>query len=633
MPKLFKFLKNFFFVLIYLLPAVLFCSYYPIIRLGGNTSMNFELSLPLIWLVIFDLLAFILFITISLKGNHQIKPTQSPQTNIIKSLIQVFHRPKSPPSKRTPFLSDRKFFLFALFPLYATLSIFWSSNPLRAILTAGIIWLLFFAIFALLFVTPLLHPPRQFRTHVLRAFFISSAAICVVCWVQSFLDVFGIDHSHTLLCLGCTHHSFGFPHPSGFAIEPQFMGNLLLAPTLTALYLLIFVYDKTCVLTILRNFFNPSPKTPQQFHKQSTKVHKLSTIPSNNSTNNPPKSTSYPPSQPPIPQVIHHQKGTFPQVFPKSILIFFTCLFSATLFLTFSRGAIYAYIIALASMLLFSLFYHHFRPSLIIVPLLTFLFVLCMQGIFTLISPVQDTFMSGIAKSIHQLTLGIIDLRPTPSSSNQPPIDTSEEGNRPDNPDDSSAIFEGYVAESTNVRLNLNATAIDTWLNAPNHATLITTCSDYAEDNKCHKITPTSILFGVGLGGAGTAMHNAFPDRVTSPKEIVQNQFFSLLLELGLVGLLLFIFTLILAFFAPLLPQRFVDGKQQRPASASSIIKRLQKGDFWSHPALSLLASLIIAYLATLNFFSGLPNALHIYLLPPLLFLIFLRSSKPSINR
>ncbi len=256
-----------------------------------------------------------------------------------------------------------------------------------------------------------------------------------------------------------------------------------------------------------------------------------------------------------------------------------------------------------------------------------------MQGIFTLISPVQDTFMSGIAKSIHQLTLGIIDLRPTPSSSNQPPIDTSEEGNRPDNPDDSSAIFEGYVAESTNVRLNLNATAIDTWLNAPNHATLITTCSDYAEDNECHKITPTSILFGVGLGGAGTAMHNAFPDRVTSPKEIVQNQFFSLLLELGLVGLLLFIFTLILAFFAPLLPQRFVDGKQQRPASASSIIKRLQKGDFWSHPALPLLASLIIAYLATLNFFSGLPNALHIYLLPPLLFLIFLRPSKPSINR
>ncbi len=58
---------------------------------------------------------------------------------------------------------------------------------------------------------------------------------------------------------------------------------------------------------------DPSPKTPQQFHKQSTKVHKLSTIPSNNPTNNPPKSTSYPPSRPTIPQTIHQS----PQVIHK----------------------------------------------------------------------------------------------------------------------------------------------------------------------------------------------------------------------------------------------------------------------------------------------------------------------------
>lgn len=605
MSKLFKFSKNFFFILIYLLPAVLFCSYYPIIRLGSNASMNFELSLPLIWLVIFDLLAIILLIVTSLKGDHQPKSTQNPHTSIIKNLTWIFHRPNKTQSKQTPFISDRKFFLFALFPLYATLSIFWSPNPLRATLTAGIIWLLFFAIFALIFVTPLLKPPHQFRTHILWTFFISSAAICAVCWLQSFLDVFGVDRSHTLLCLGCTYHSFGFPHPSGFAIEPQFMGNLLLAPTLTALYLLVFVYDKTHVLVSLRKFFNFSTK----------KDKKSPSFPQNTTRNK---------------QKIHNQKGTFPQVFPKSLLIVFTCLFSATLFLTFSRGAIYAYIVALVIMLLFSLFYHHFRPSLIIIPLITFIFILCMQGIFTLISPVQDTFTSGITKSIHQLTLGIIDLRPTPPSSNQPIADTPEEGNDASDPEDSSAIFEGYVAESTNVRLNLNTTAVHTWLSAPGHATIGATCSDYTEDGEClsyHKITPTSILFGVGLGGAGTAMHLAFPDRVTSPKEIVQNQFFSILLELGLVGLLLFIFTLILAFFAPLLPQRFVDGKQWHPVSASSVIKQLQKGDFWSHPALPLLVSLIIAYLVTLNFFSGLPNALHIYLLPPLLFLIFFRPS------
>lgn len=44
---------------IYALPAVLFFSYHPIISLGANDSMNFELSLPLIWLLLFDLGAFV----------------------------------------------------------------------------------------------------------------------------------------------------------------------------------------------------------------------------------------------------------------------------------------------------------------------------------------------------------------------------------------------------------------------------------------------------------------------------------------------------------------------------------------------------------------------------------------------
>ena len=44
--------------LVYMLPAILFFSYYPISKLGASESMNFELSLPLIWLVIFDVVAF-----------------------------------------------------------------------------------------------------------------------------------------------------------------------------------------------------------------------------------------------------------------------------------------------------------------------------------------------------------------------------------------------------------------------------------------------------------------------------------------------------------------------------------------------------------------------------------------------
>ena len=38
--------------LVLILPAVLFFSYYPVISFGANETMNFELSLPMIWLVI-----------------------------------------------------------------------------------------------------------------------------------------------------------------------------------------------------------------------------------------------------------------------------------------------------------------------------------------------------------------------------------------------------------------------------------------------------------------------------------------------------------------------------------------------------------------------------------------------------
>ena len=46
--------------MIYILPGVLFFSYQPLISLGTSESMNFELSLPLVWLVVFDILVLII---------------------------------------------------------------------------------------------------------------------------------------------------------------------------------------------------------------------------------------------------------------------------------------------------------------------------------------------------------------------------------------------------------------------------------------------------------------------------------------------------------------------------------------------------------------------------------------------
>lgn len=642
-----KYLRQTLLALLYLLPAVLFFSYYPIIRLGSNSSMNFELSLPLIWLVIFDIVAFISLVVIWYHQCTTSSTSKQPSTATLQKhshprttdsiIVTSQQHPRHhgvqqhsshflESSLRLPGLSDRRFFLFALFPLYITISILWSANPLRGLLTAGIAWLIFFAVFAIINIVPLLSPPSTLRRNVLLSLVIFTTFVCFFCFLQSILDLLGLSRASTLLCAGCTYRSFGFPHPSGFAIEPQFMGNLLLAPTLTMLYLLVT---------------QPS----SQDSKNSSQ-------------------------QPANPATFSRWRNFWP-------LAIIVTLFSTTLFFTFSRGAIYAYAIALIVMLILCLKRHHFRWSLITIPVLSFLISLGLQGTFSALSPTSETFISGVTKSIHQLSLGIIDLRPqektspvenseitvdnsattvdnstqnveNPATSSGKPVEnptpnggnpaqnsphgeedsptSSPETNPPTSTGNDEVYFEGYVPESTNIRLNLNKTAIDTWLAAPGHPRIEVNigCAHKTSGDPTiclthTQLTPTSILFGVGLGGAGTAMHAAFPDIITSSKEIVQNEFFSLLLETGLVGVALLIFSFLLAFAPRLFSAKFLDGRAANSRSRSAT--------FWHHPALPLLLSLVIAYLITLNFFSGLPNALQIYLMPPLIYLIFQEKS------
>lgn len=564
---------------LFLLPFVLFLSYHPVIQLGSNRSMNFELSLPLIWLVIFDLLALIVLITLSFSG----KNTKNSKTERFWGT-------------NFPGISDRRIFLLTLFPFWATLSIFWSSNPLRGALTAGIVWLLWFAVFVIIYLVPLILPQMsktsllsakpQNRSEAIRSvevlsnqtlaqktrktslpqarevknarqntdfsikrlkkallvtFFATSVLIAAFCWLQAILDTVGANREDTLLCAGCTYRSFGFPHPSGFAIEPQFMGNLLLAPVLTSLYLLVWRKDKL-------------------------------------------------------------QKKEFWLLAVSAIFL------TATLFFTFSRGAIYAFGVALIILFVWALISSkQIKNSrgwltLLTLPIVAFLIALFSQGLLADYGPTNETFGTGVAKSIHQLSLGIVDIRSLVDTMSDQATDPSNLNQKTGSLDvsesEEEAFFEGYVAESTDYRLLLNRVAWYTW-----------------RDN------PKNMLIGVGLGAAGTAMHELFPTEVTSPKEIVQNEGFSILLELGVIGILFLIFEFLVIFCPSLFSAKFLDGR------AATITK---KEGFWAHPALPLLVSLIIAYLITLNFFSGLPNALQIYLFPPLLYLIFSLSSNSS---
>ena len=469
--------------LIYILPAVLFFSYYPVISLGGNSSMNFELSLPLIWLAVFDLLAFVILV----------------RKKLISGILKKWQ--------------------WLLLPIFMTVSLVWSLNALRGILTVGIVWLVYFAIYAFWSLRSLFSE-FGFKEKFLKVFFASSLVICVWCFLQCILDLAGVSREVSLLCAGCTYKMFGFSHPNGFAIEPQFMGNLLLAPAIVSGWLL----NKEILITAC-----PSDTLRAAQAKSSRSAAHI---------------------------VI-------------KISLFF--IFVATLFLTFSRGAIYAFIVAMIFMTVMQIVRTKKWKVLILWPviLLAFLFTLNLQGIMAEISPTKDNYIDGVAKSLNQLSLGIIDVRGG---------DKVNDGKNADETDallseksdvaEEESVFDGYVEESTDTRVRLTNSAIEIWQ------------KDF-----------TTMLFGTGLGSAGQALYvNGLS---LAPKEIVQNQYASLLLEIGLVGIVLVIFTMIL------------------------VLRVVIKSS-----AMPVVLTLIVGYGVTLFFFSGLPNALHIYLLPALFYVI-----------
>ena len=243
-------------------------------------------------------------------------------------------------------------------------------------------------------------------------------------------------------------------------------------------------------------------------------------------------------------------------------MLVYLFIIGATLFLTFSRGAIYAFIVALIFMIAFFIAREKKevfkRVGVVLLTVfLAFLFTLNLQGIMAAVSPTNDNYRSGVAKVLNHLSLGKIDIREKRSSESS--LGDSEK---------TEAVFNGYVEESTNTRLRLADAATKVW------------AKDF-----------TTVMFGVGLGGAGQALY--INDLSPAPKEIVQNQYFSLLLETGVIGVLLFVVTVVLM--------------------VRAICKRKEFG---------MVLSIVVAYGLTLLFFSGLPNALHIYLLPMILVLV-----------
>ena len=425
--------------------------------------MHFKLNLPLLWLGLFSLLS-------------------------VKTAVSYFKA-----HLKTPLLG---------FPIVLMISCLTSINPIRALFTFLVVSCLIISIIALSEFFHQMPAPKkpQFLNQLKRIFLTSSAIISLFCVLQLLTDALGLSNTITRICSNCTTQIFGFPHANGLAIEPQFMGSLLIAPLFFALN------------SLLEN-------------KNKKSQIKLTLV---------------------------------------VILIFMALL------LTLSRGAIFSVVIALFFLLVFL---KSFQKTLAGLTTISVILALVFQGSLATVGPTNTSFEQAVSTAVNQLTLGKIALvdnqaqsKPennsesikSPTELTKNPIEIPAESTKGPTP-----RFTGYVAESTDRRLELATFAL-----------------------KITAAHPTNTLFGTGLGSAGTEMYVHFPKQQGHEKELVQNQYLETILEIGIIGLILLILSLV------------------------TFIK-LSSFNFEPYTVATLLAFVI-----SLCFFSGYPNALHIYLLP-----------------
>jgi ABC-type multidrug transport system fused ATPase/permease subunit len=430
--------------LLLLMPIMVFFSFYPMINLGQNHGMHLEVSLLEIYLVLFVL--------------ANLKPIWQNRQNIIK---------------------NKAVWLIFAFCTLNTLSLLWTPNFVKGLLISGIIWLLFACFLAFLSYKNL----KKLLPALFRVLILSSCLMAIFALFQMLAEIVGLPQSVSLLCDGCLANQFGFARITGFAIEPQFFGSLLLAPILLLLHKCI---NQPCSLELNRCL----------------------------------------------------------------------TLLLIVMFLTLSRGAIYALVIGFIVLAII----HHKKLKQVALSCLVmfgaFIMSLVIQGLSTELNPrINDNFSTATSRAIHQLSLGLIDIRPSPPSSSEK---TVEEEHTQELLDEDRPIQDGYVEESTGIRTMLSQLSLEAWTK-----------------------TPANIIFGTGAGSTGYVLHHYFPDQI-GDTEIAQNQYVETLLENGLIGLGLFV-TLIVLLFRATRQHKFL----------------------WA-----VFAAFLVQWL----FFSGYPNALHVYL-------------------
>lgn len=430
-----------------LAPVAMWFSYWPNISFGSDSTMNYELSIVLIYAVILALVG----------------------------LPDIWQH-------RRILIKSKHAVALLLFLIWSGVAVIWSPNPKRGVLTEGILGVICLIFWAAWVKRTDLRKTLPIMWKILMT---SSLAVCGLALLQMIAGTFIESRDVTGLCAGCVAGQFGFVRPNLFAIEPQFLGNMLLAPALIAAYWFI-------------------------------------------------------------------KKRSFSRGLILTVLL-------TTLGLTLSRGAIYACFIGIV--VIWLVVNGHQLNKLFVAGVMAASVVACLtiQGVLAAVNPhINETFVGAVTKSINHLSMGIIDVRPTNDDQSQSIVSDGTKN-------DEEPVYDGYVAESTDVRVNLTKTALLAWWDG-----------DLAKK-----------IVGSGLGSSGVVMADYTGSNYQ--KEIVQNEYVEILLERGLIGLVLFIAVI-----------------------ASTFDKLNKSKNRWAW-------SIIVAYAVQWCFFSGLPNAIHIYLIATVL--------------
>lgn len=424
-------------------PVAVWFAYQPLIRLAQDGTMNYELSVTMLYVAAMALVS-----------------------------VPLVWRDKA------ALVRLKAVWVPGLLIVLMTLSLYWTMNLTRGLLTVGVTGMLY-----VVYVGALAERVRITRLlpRIVRVYLYSALVVCGLAVVQFFAGLW-LEPQTTLLCAGCVAEQFGFVRPNAFLIEPQFLGNALLPAALLLMQR---------VVTGRSNWRN----------------------------------------------------------------IFGLLVIVLVLVLTLSRGALLAFAVGLVVLMVVERRAVQRWLMVIGLCLVSLIGALGLQGGAAALNPkLDETFVGAVTKSLHQLTMGAVDVRPkspevTPAKGAEPSVEPSAI---------EQPHFDGYVEESTSARTIRTSLALQRW-----------------------RADVPTVLFGVGIGSAGMAMHELFPEEIGA-REIVQNEYVEILLERGVIGLACFLAVLV----------------------GLCVLTRQQK---WSW-------AIIAAFMVQWLFFSGYPNALHVYL-------------------